>query len=404
MEEEKKPRIYKTIMLVIMVAVITFIITTIFMYKKIGKDNNTKYILYSKNQNETELEQRLNSFKKLIDEVYLGEVNEEKLIDGAIKGYIEGLNDPYSSYYTKDEMEDIKKETFGNFYGVGVYITTDTVNNQVLILAPIKGSAAEKAGILSGDVITKVDGVEYKGDQLDIVSSKLKGEENSTVEIEILRKGETKTFTITREKVKLNHIESEIKGQNIGYLKISSFDEECADEFKEKFNELKSQGIKSLIIDLRNNGGGIVDEALNIADMIIEKDKTLLITLDKKNNEEVIKSENDAIIDMPIVVLTNKNTASASEILSGILKDYQKAKIVGTKTYGKGVIQELMFLTDGTGIKLTTNEYLTPNRNKINNVGITPDEEVTLPDEVANRLNIDEEKDTQLQKAIEILK
>ena len=391
-------------MLVIMVAVITFIITTIFMYKKIGKDNNTKYILYSKNQNETELEQRLNSFKKLIDEVYLGEVNEEKLIDGAIKGYIEGLNDPYSSYYTKDEMEDIKKETFGNFYGVGVYITTDTVNNQVLILAPIKGSAAEKAGILSGDVITKVDGVEYKGDQLDIVSSKLKGEENSTVEIEILRKGETKTFTITREKVKLNHIESEIKGQNIGYLKISSFDEECADEFKEKFNELKSQGIKSLIIDLRNNGGGIVDEALNIADMIIEKDKTLLITLDKKNNEEVIKSENDAIIDMPIVVLTNKNTASASEILSGILKDYQKAKIVGTKTYGKGVIQELMFLTDGTGIKLTTNEYLTPNRNKINNVGITPDEEVTLPDEVANRLNIDEEKDTQLQKAIEILK
>ena len=404
MEEEKKPRIYKTIMLVIMVAVITFIITTIFMYKKIGKDNNTKYILYSKNQNETELEQRLNSFKKLIDEVYLGEVNEEKLIDGAIKGYIEGLNDPYSSYYTKDEMEDIKKETFGNFYGVGVYITTDTVNNQVLILAPIKGSAAEKAGILSGDVITKVDGVEYKGDQLDIVSSKLKGEENSTVEIEILRKGETKTFTITREKVKLNHIESEIKGQNIGYLKISSFDEECADEFKEKFNELKSQGIKSLIIDLRNNGGGIVDEALNIADMIIEKDKTLLITLDKKNNEEVIKSENDAIIDMPIVVLTNKNTASASEILAGILKDYQKAKIVGTKTYGKGVIQELMFLTDGTGIKLTTNEYLTPNRNKINNVGITPDEEVTLPDEVANRLNIDEEKDTQLQKAIEILK
>ena len=404
MEEEKKQRIYKTIMLVIMVAVITFIITTIFMYKKIGKDNNTKYILYSKNQNETELEQRLNSFKKLIDEVYLGEVNEEKLIDGAIKGYIEGLNDPYSSYYTKDEMEDIKKETFGNFYGVGVYITTDTVNNQVLILAPIKGSAAEKAGILSGDVITKVDGVEYKGDQLDIVSSKLKGEENSTVEIEILRKGETKTFTITREKVKLNHIESEIKGQNIGYLKISSFDEECADEFKEKFNELKSQGIKSLIIDLRNNGGGIVDEALNIADMIIEKDKTLLITLDKKNNEEVIKSENDAIIDMPIVVLTNKNTASASEILAGILKDYQKAKIVGTKTYGKGVIQELMFLTDGTGIKLTTNEYLTPNRNKINNVGITPDEEVTLPDEVANRLNIDEEKDTQLQKAIEILK
>ena len=404
MEEEKKQRIYKTIMLVIMVAVITFIITTIFMYKKIGKDNNTKYILYSKNQNETELEQRLNSFKKLIDEVYLGEVNEEKLIDGAIKGYIEGLNDPYSSYYTKDEMEDIKKETFGNFYGVGVYITTDTVNNQVLILAPIKGSAAEKAGILSGDVITKVDGVEYKGDQLDIVSSKLKGEENSTVEIEILRKGETKTFTITREKVKLNHIESEIKGQNIGYLKISSFDEECADEFKEKFNELKSQGIKSLIIDLRNNGGGIVDEALDIADMIVEKDKTLLITLDKKNNEEVIKSENDAIIDMPIVVLTNKNTASASEILSGILKDYQKAKIVGTKTYGKGVIQELMFLTDGTGIKLTTNEYLTPNRNKINNVGITPDEEVTLPDEVANRLNIDEEKDTQLQKAIEILK
>ena len=191
---------------------------------------------------------------------------------------------------------------------------------------------------------------------------------------------------------------------NIGYIEFSSFDEGTAEEFKNKFNELKSQGITSLIIDLRNNGGGIVDEALKIAGYAVDKGTTLLYEVDKDGNETEEKSEVDKIIDMPIVILVNENTASSSEILSGALKDLGKAKIVGTKTYGKGVIQQILTLADGSGLKITTEEYLTPNRTKINKVGIEPDETVELPDTVENILNVEREEDTQLQKAIEILK
>ena len=175
------------------------------------------------------------------------------------------------------------------------------------------------------------------------------------------------------------------------------------DSFKAKFEELSKQGIKSLIIDLRNNGGGLVDEALKIADYIVPKGETLLITVDKNNKEEIEKAKEDPIIDMNIVVLTNENTASASEILSGCLKDYKKATILGTKTYGKGVIQQVISLKNGSGLKVTVEQYFTPNRSKINKVGIEPDEKVELP-ETVNSLTVTREQDTQLQKAIEKLK
>ena len=191
---------------------------------------------------------------------------------------------------------------------------------------------------------------------------------------------------------------------NIGYIEFSSFDDGTAEDFKSKYEELEKQGITSLIIDLRNNGGGIVDEALEIAEYIADKGSVLLYEVDKNNNEEVEKSKNEPIINMPIVILTNENTASSSEILAGALKDLGKAKIVGTKTYGKGVIQEVISLSDGSGLKITTKKYLTPNRTEINGVGIEPDETVELPDTVTSALNVNEEDDTQLRKAIEILK
>ena len=401
MDSEKKQNIYKTIMLIVMVAIITFVATTVLMYNKIG---GTKYVMLSNQTKDSDLTSKLNTFKKLIDKVYLGDVNEEELEQGAIKGYIEGLGDPYSEYYTKEEMEEVSASTLGNFDGIGIYMTKDVEKNQIIVLAPIEESAAEKAGILPGDIITKVDGVEYKGDEMSLAASKIKGESGTEVELEINRDGEVLNFKIKRENVKINHIGAKILTNNIGYLKISSFDEGCSDEFEEKYNEIKNKGIKSLIIDLRNNGGGIVDEALSIADMVIDKGKTTLITVDKNNKEEIRTAQRDPIISEKIVILVNENTASASEILAGCLKDYEKATIVGTTTYGKGVIQELMSLKDGSGIKLTTNEYLTPNRNKINKEGIEPDIEIKLPEEVTNILSIEEKQDTQLQKAIEILK
>ena len=199
-------------------------------------------------------------------------------------------------------------------------------------------------------------------------------------------------------------IETEVLENNIGYIYISDFDGGCADEFTEKYKELEKQGIKKLIIDIRNNGGGIVDEAIDILKLITNKGDKLLITKDKKENEKISKNDKNPIIEMPIVVLTNSYSASASEILTGALKDNEKATIVGTTTYGKGVIQTIHQLTDGSGLKITTNEYYTPNYNKINKIGIEPNIEVELPKEYENALVIPKDKDTQLQKAIELLK
>ena len=236
------------------------------------------------------------------------------------------------------------------------------------------------------------------------ISTKIKGEEGTTVKLQILRGEKTLDFEIKRENVIVNPVEGEVLENHIGYIEFSSFDENTAEEFKTKFEELQSQGITSLIIDLRNNGGGIVDEALQIAGYIADKDSVLLYEVDKDNNETVEKNENNPIINMPVIILTNENTASSSEILAGALKDLGKAKTVGTTTYGKGVIQQILTLPDGSGLKITTEKYLTPNRTEINKVGIEPNETVKLPEDVENVLNVDRSQDTQLQKAMEMLK
>lgn len=400
MEQEKRQRIYKVVMLVVIVAVITFITTTLFMSQYI--EGNVRYVQSS--YNDGGISSSIASFRKLIDQKFLGDIDEEKVKQEAIRGYIKGLDDPYTEYMTKEEMEEFTSDVMGNFTGIGIYLTKDTEKNAVIVISPIKDTPAHKAGILPGDIITKVDGVSYTGEQLTEASNKIKGEVGSKVTLEILRENKTLTFEITRENIKINHVESKVLENNIGYIEFNSFDDGCSKEFKNKLEELKKQNIKSLIIDIRGNGGGLVDEALDIADYIVEKDKTLLITVDKNQNEEITKAKIDPIIDVPVVLLMNKTSASASEILAGALKDNGKVTIVGEKSYGKGVIQELLTLKDGSGLKITTNEYYTPNHNKINKIGITPDVEVVLSDELKEKLVLEEKEDTQLQKAIEILK
>ena len=403
MEEKKRFKTYKIVMLVILVAFITFLLTTIGMYQYFTKSGFGKSLITSSNTN-NEIADTLNKYRKIIDKYYLGDIDEEKLKEGAIKGYIEGLDDKYTEYISKDDMQEYIADTTGNFVGIGIYMVQDTNTNRILVLSPIKGGPAEKAGIQPGDYILEVDGVEYKGDQMSVAAAKIKGESNTKVKIKVLRNNETKEYELTRENIKLNPVEGKVLENNIGYIEFSSFDEGTADEFKTKYEELQKQGIKSLVIDLRNNGGGIVREALKIADYILNKDDVILYEVDKNNKETVEKSENNPIINMPIVVLTNGNTASSSEILTGSLKDHGKAKIVGEKTYGKGVIQQLLTMPDGSGLKITSEEYLTPNKTKLNKVGIEPDEKVSLPDTVKNVLNVDQKDDTQLQKAIELLK
>jgi len=404
MEEKKRFQVYKVIMLVVLVAFITFLCTSIGMYQYLTNQKIVGKSLFATSSSNSDIETTLNKYKSIIDQYYLGDVDEEKLKEGMIKGYIEGLDDPYTEYIAKEEMKDYLEDTMGNFVGIGIYMVKNAEANKIQVLAPIKNSPAQKNGILPGDLIVAVDDVQYTADDMSVVSTKIKGEEGTTVKIEILRGTESKTFTLRRESIKVNPVEGKVLNHQIGYLAFSSFDEDTAKDFKQKYEELQKQGIRSLIIDLRNNGGGIVDEALEIADFIADKGTTLLYEVDKNNKEEVKKSESDPIITVPVVILTNENTASSSEILAGALKDLGKAKTVGTTTYGKGVIQQVLTLPDGSGLKITSEKYLTPNKTEINKVGIVPDEKVELPDTVKNVLSVEEKDDTQLQKAIEMLK
>lgn len=408
MGSRKASNIFKIIMLVFLTAFITFIITVPVVYKYI--ENNAYKIkaksissAVSKDATST-LEQTLADFRKVLEQKYIGEINEEDLIEGAIKGYVAGLGDPYTEYLTVEEMTSLSEETEGEYVGIGVYITSDTVNNEIVILRTIGNSPAYKAGLLTGDIIKSIDGVEYTGEQLNEASSILKGKEGTQVKIIIIRNGEEKEINITRETIRLVCVQSK-KYDDIGYLRIVSFDGGCAKEFLEKYKELESQGMKSLVIDLRFNGGGLVEEALDIGEYAVDKGSTLLITKSKTQNENITKSKNERIINIPIVVLVNEYSASASEILTGILQEVNGATIIGTKTYGKGVIQTVYQLSDGSGLKITTDEYYTPNHNKINKVGIMPDIQIELPEEVRyNSDSIPEQKDTHLQKALEILK
>ncbi len=402
MENNNGQKIYKLTMLILIIIIITSLITAFTTYQYLSKNNNLITIKADTGSLEG-LEYTLANFRSELDKKYMGEINDEELIEGAIKGYVDALGDPYTTYYTKEEMKEIMEETNGNYVGIGIYMTMEPENDVILIIKPIENSPAEKAGLQAGDIITKINDVEYKGSQLEEASNKIKGEEGTEVKLEIYRNGELKTFNVKRENVLISHITAKAITNDIGYIVISDFEGGCAEEFERKYKELENKGIKKLIIDIRNNGGGIVDESLEIADMIVEKGANLLITKDKNGKEEITKAEKNPIINMPIVVLINEYSASASEILAAALSENGKATLVGTKTYGKGIIQELHQLSDGSGLKITTNEYFTPKYNAIHKIGIYPDIELELSEEIKNQVVLEEKDDNQLQKAIEVL-
>lgn len=399
MEENKGQKIYRSIMLVIITALITALVTTIVIYKRIDNKTNIDTIVASKDNSGLEL--TLSRIRTMLDNTYIGTLDDKSMIEGAIKGYVAGVGDQYTEYYTKEEMQSKLEEVTGNYVGIGIYMLVDSSSGTILVTEPMEGSPAEKAGVKTGDFIVNIEGEDVTAENVSKMSDKIKGEEGTKVKIKVRRGEETIDFEIERKKIVISHIKARVLENNIGYIDIKDFDGGTAEEFKTKYDELSKKGIKSLIIDIRSNGGGIVDESLNILDMLLEKDTTLLITVNKKQEEEVTKAKKKQEIDIPVIVLTNQYSASASEILAGALKDNGRAKIVGTKTYGKGVIQTLRTLTDGSGLKTTTEEYYTPNRNKINKIGIKPDYEVNLPDDISE---LTDENDTQLKKAIELLK
>lgn len=412
MEDKKLKRqnIYKVVMLVVLTATITFMLTTMVMYNKFstsygslgdkGTTTGTTTTSY------TDLVKTLETFKAMIKQKYIGEVDEEQMIEGAIKGFVEGLGDPYTEYLPKEEMAEFTEETSGQYVGIGVYLTNDKTTNTILVVGIMNGSPALDAGMQAGDIIEKVNDVTYTGETMDDAIKVLKGEEGTSAKVTVLRDGKEIDLTVTRKKITVEHVSSKMVEDNIAYLQVDSFDSGVAESFKNKITDIKNQGAKGIIIDLRSNGGGIVDEATGIADLFLKKGETILITKSKIANEQLTVSKNDAIItDIPVVILVNEGTASASEILAGALKDkYPNTTIVGMQTYGKGVIQTLYSLSDGSGLKITTEEYYTPNHNKINKEGITPDVEVDLTKNSEGKYETEFDKDAQVKKAIETIK
>lgn len=399
MEFDKKRNgnsVFKTIMTIIATALVTFIITSVWVASQTGIKNTEGASIKS-----NKLLSKLSIIRSRIDSEYVGEIDENALLEGAVKGYVEGLGDVYTEYYTPEEMAEFTEETLGEYVGIGVYLTKDSANNQIVIYGTMKDSPAQVAGIKPGDIIISVDGEECDGDNYDTITSKIKGKEGTKVKLGILREKEELTIEVDRKKIEVEHVETEIIKDDVGYIYISSFEGNVADQFEKAYKDLEAKGIKSLIIDIRNNGGGIVSEVLNIADLMTEKGQNLLIERDKDGKEEIKTAKKDKTINMPIVLLVNEYSASASEILAGILKEnVQNATVIGNTTYGKGVIQTLFSLSDKSGLKITTNEYFTPNHNKINKIGIEPDEKVTGYTFTGK---IDLETDIQLKKALEKL-
>ena len=378
------------------IAVVLLVITTAFVTRII-----TVRQVLSSNENFG----KVIVLEKYLRENYLynKDIKDENLEAGLLKGLVAGLADPYSQYLTSDEMKKLTETTTGKFQGIGVIISPDE-DGTVTVISPIKGSPADRAGVESGDKILKINGKDFSAEKINEASKEMRGEKGTTVKILLLKKKnlKTKEVEIKREEIKIDSIIKNKIG-DIGYIGITMFDEETGKDFVKALNELTKDGVKGIILDMRGNPGGVVDAAVEIGDAILPK--STFVTL-KDNKGEIVQDYklDDKYNDIKMVVLVNEGSASASEILSGAIRDLDRAKIIGKTTYGKGVVQNVISLPEGDGLKLTTSEYFTPKGKSINKIGIKPDIEIELPENIKG-IGIDYmDTDSQLKKAIEIIK
>lgn len=345
-------------------------------------------------------EEKLSVLKGLIDENYIGDVDEEALEEGIYKGYIQGLEDPYSVYYNEEETKDLYETTEGEYSGIGAVLSQDLESGVITLVQIYEGSPAAKAGLKDNDILTKVGDIEVTGMDLSEVVTYIKGEKGTDVDLTVLRgeDAEEITVTATRDTVEAQTVKYEMLEGQTGYLSVSEFDSVTYAQYEEVLNELTDQGMTGLIVDLRNNPGGNLNTVCEMLDLVLPKG-TIVYTEDKDGKRETATSDDEHQINVPMVVLVNGNSASASEIYAGAVQDYGIGKIVGTQTYGKGVVQQIFDLGDGTSVKLTIAEYFTPNGRNIDGEGITPDVEVEYEADENNP-----EADNQLEKALEVMK
>lgn len=347
----------------------------------------------------SEFLQKIDVIETLIDEnFYLEEVSAEVLREGAYDGIVAALDDIYSVYYTPEEAEEVFQQSEGIYYGIGAYVQMDTVTGYAKITGTIKDTPAEEAGLQAGDILYKVNGEDMAGLDVSQVVLHIKGEEGTSVHLTLVRGNEYVEVDVERRKIESPTIEYSMLDDGMGYVQIVEFDDVTVNQFQEAVTALEKENVKGLILDLRGNPGGNLYSVVEIADMLLDKGK-ILYTEDKKGRQEVYNSGDGTIIDVPMVVLVDGNSASASEVLSGALKDHGKATLVGTTTFGKGIVQTIRTLKDGSAIKLTISAYYTPAGTNIHGTGIEPDVVVEFDGEAYRS----DGYDNQLEKAKEVL-
>ncbi len=353
----------------------------------------------------TETIQKVKTIEAAIDASYYygDEISTEELQEGIYKGMVTALGDPYSEYYTREELEEAVNSNKGISYGIGAYISLDKQMNMAMINGVMEESPAQEAGLKAGDIIIKVDGESTQGLSLTQVVNLVKGREGTTVNLTIYREGESDYLKIDAVRGKLIEATTVDSGiledaDHIGYVRIREFDGVTVDQYTEAMAVLKEEGIKGLVLDLRNNPGGDVNAVVEIARKILPEGM-IVYTEDKNGNRKEYTCDGKSELNLPLAVLVNEYSASASEILAGAIQDYNKGTLVGTTTYGKGIVQQIQRLDDGTALKLTISAYYTPQGRNIHGVGIEPDIEVQY-DYEANEAN---GTDNQVEKAIEIL-
>lgn len=345
--------------------------------------------------------EKYNNVKKILKTKFVDNLDDNALMEGAIRGLAEAVNDPYTEYLDKKEFDSLQVYTKSNYAGIGVVVGVDPKDNLILVSEVIENSPAERVKITAGDKIIKVNDTEVTGSDLDKAVSMIKGEKDTKVKITVIRDDkETLDFDVTRDIIDIKTIKSKMLGNNIGYIRIIQFSENTSEEFKTALNSLRTEGANKLVIDVRDNPGGLLDQVVEIGGQILPKG-IVVYTIDRSGKREDYFSKGTEL-DIPYVVLVNERSASASEILAGAVKDYKKGTIIGTKTYGKGVVQSVFELGDGSGLKVTTSKYYTPNGISINKIGVSPDIEVKMEnDKAIGKLTIEE--DVQLKKAIDEL-
>jgi carboxyl-terminal processing protease len=348
---------------------------------------------------------KLEFLQALVDKNFLEGSKNASFEEGVYKGFIDSLKDPYSVYYTEEEYNSLMESSSGKYCGIGATVTQDAKTGIITIVKPFAQGPAYKAGIKPGDIISKVGDEEVTGEDLTKVVSKMKGEAGTKVTVTIEREGEAKPlkFTITRKEIEVPTIESKMLSGKIGYVSISEFDEVTVKQFNSAIDKLEKDGMKALVVDVRNNPGGRLDSVVEILDRLLPP-KLVVYQLDKNNKRTSSYADDEAMVSVPMAVLINGNSASASEIFAGTLQDYKAATIVGTTSFGKGIVQQIFPISDGTAVKLTISKYYTPKGRNIHKIGITPDVTVELDEALKKEVDIPVEKDNQLQKAISLLK